>query len=398
MKRKYQIIHFTIYEKNILEAYLNDMARQGWQIEWMSSYIICFASSHEHFYYTVEYNQNNGFINDEIDAPEQQIELYEELDYEFICSTKYFSIYRSLKSNDFSTDEDLQKRNFTETRKKMNRTISTAFVIFLSLFLPNVFFQSRRMLLLSSNFLIATFLGYLFYLLTAVFLRLKHFSTIKQILLRTHVIILIFIIILSYFVFSYCQFSKDVWATILAIVFAVNLLLSFAVAFKSNDHKTNWRVFSYVSNFILILGLILRMYAAGNDTSKATEIIDSSYYGNRIINNYYESESFLLKYFSSHMSSPSQFTFLSENSLSYTYYIDKSTFLHDEIMKKLNQYHDFSYTTTIDHVDIYCDDYSDDNTYTDMLFIKENHYLLFHSNFEWNDTTLKEFIQSIHWQ
>ena len=81
MKRKYQIIHFTIYEKNILEAYLNDMARQGWQIEWMSSYIICFASSHEHFYYTVEYNQNNGFINDEIDAPEQQIELYEELDY-----------------------------------------------------------------------------------------------------------------------------------------------------------------------------------------------------------------------------------------------------------------------------------------------------------------------------
>ena len=98
------------------------------------------------------------------------------------------------------------------------------------------------------------------------------------------------------------------------------------------------------------------------------------------------------------MSSPSQFAFLSENSLSYTYYIDKSTFLHDEIMKKLNQYHDFSYTTTIDHVDIYCDDYSDDNTYTDMLFIKENHYLLFHSNFEWNDTTLKEFIQSIRWQ
>ena len=62
----------------------------------------------------------------------------------------------------------------------------------------------------------------------------------------------------------------------------------------------------------------------GNDTSKAKEIIDSSYYWNRTIINYYESESFLLKYFSSHI------PILPQNPLSYTYYIDKSVYLHDE--------------------------------------------------------------------
>lgn len=70
----------------------------------------------------------------------------------------------------------------------------------------------------------------------------------------------------------------------------------------------------------------------GNDTSKAKEIIDSSYYWNRTINNHYESESFLLKYFSSHMSTPSHIPILPQNPLSYTYYIDKSVYLHDEII------------------------------------------------------------------
>ena len=68
----------------------------------------------------------------------------------------------------------------------------------------------------------------------------------------------------------------------------------------------------------------------GNDTSKAKEIIDSSYYWNRTIINYYESESFLLKYFSSHMSTPSHIPILPQNPLSDTYYIDKSVYLHDE--------------------------------------------------------------------
>ena len=68
----------------------------------------------------------------------------------------------------------------------------------------------------------------------------------------------------------------------------------------------------------------------GNDTSKAKEIIDSSYYWNRTIINYYESESFLLKYFSSHMSTPSHIPIFPQNPLSYTYYIDKSVYLHDE--------------------------------------------------------------------
>ena len=34
MKIKYKIIHFTIYEKDVLKTYLNNMANQGWQIEW----------------------------------------------------------------------------------------------------------------------------------------------------------------------------------------------------------------------------------------------------------------------------------------------------------------------------------------------------------------------------
>ena len=92
MKIKYKIIHFTIYEKNVLKTYLNNMTNQGWQIEWMSCIIICFYAPNDHDYYTVEFNENQGFTNDVVDVPGHQLKHYEELDYHFICSTKYFSI------------------------------------------------------------------------------------------------------------------------------------------------------------------------------------------------------------------------------------------------------------------------------------------------------------------
>lgn len=47
---------------------------------------------------------------------------------------------------------------------------------------------------------------------------------------------------------------------------------------------------------------------------------------------------------------------------------------------------------------IYCNDYSGDNPYSEILFIKRNHYLLLHPEIEWNDETLNKFVQTIHWQ
>lgn len=84
----------------------------------MSSIVICFYASNDHDYYTVEFNENQGFTNDEVDVPGHQLKHYEELDYHFICSTKYFSIYHSLQTKNFSIEEDLQKRYFLEVRKK----------------------------------------------------------------------------------------------------------------------------------------------------------------------------------------------------------------------------------------------------------------------------------------
>lgn len=100
--------------------------------------------------------------------------------------------------------------------------------------------------------------------------------------------------------------------------------------------KNTSNCFRYQSSYEFYHLVYLRFKLAfshvcgGNDTSKAKEIIDSSYYWNRTIINYYESESFLLKYFSSHMSTPSHIPILPQNPLSYTYYIDKSVYLHDE--------------------------------------------------------------------
>ena len=100
--------------------------------------------------------------------------------------------------------------------------------------------------------------------------------------------------------------------------------------------KNTSNCFRYQSSYEFYHLVYLRFKLAfshvcgGNDTSKAKEIIDSSYYWNRTIINYYESESILLKYFSSHMSTPSHIPILPQNPLSYTYYIDKSVYLHDE--------------------------------------------------------------------
>lgn len=176
------------------------MANQGWQIEWMSSIVICFYASNDHDYYTVEFNENQGFTNDEVDVPGHQLKHYEELDYRFICSTKYFSIYHSLQNKNFSIEEDLQKRYFLEVRKKWI-VFSIALLLFLSLFLSLVLFQSIKMLFLSSNLFIALFFEYLFYILTIIFLRFKRYSSIKQILLRTY-----FMALLSF----YCNLSYHV--------------------------------------------------------------------------------------------------------------------------------------------------------------------------------------------
>ena len=152
------------------------MANQGWQIEWMSSIIICFYASYDHDYYTVEFNENQDFTNnDEVNVPGHQLKHYEELDYHFICSTKYFSIYHSLQIKNFSIEEDLQKRYFLEVRKKWI-VFSIALLLFLSLFLSLVLFQSIKMLFLSSNLFIALFFEYLFYILTIIFFS-SHMST-----------------------------------------------------------------------------------------------------------------------------------------------------------------------------------------------------------------------------
>ncbi len=104
-------------------------------------------------------------------------------------------------NQDFLNRGRSTKKILFRSQKKNELFFSIALLLFLSLFLSLVLFQSIKMLFLSSNLFIALFFEYLFYILTIIFLRFKYYSSIKQILLRTY-----FIALLSF----YCNLSYHV--------------------------------------------------------------------------------------------------------------------------------------------------------------------------------------------
>ena len=99
----------------------------------MSCIIICFYAPNDHDYYTVEFNENQGFTNDEVDVPGHQLKHYEELDYHFICLLNTFQL-SFFTNQDFLNRGRSTKKILFRSQKKMNCFFNCFIIISLPLF------------------------------------------------------------------------------------------------------------------------------------------------------------------------------------------------------------------------------------------------------------------------
>lgn len=133
-KKKLKLLLLDEWELEEQEAWFNDMARKGWFLEKLSFWFAVFVEGNpENLQYRLEVSPKHKPLENE------QIELYEEVGWEYITSRRFIHVFREKREADvieIHTDPIIQAETIEQMKKSMlNRGIAMIVLVSIGLLL-----------------------------------------------------------------------------------------------------------------------------------------------------------------------------------------------------------------------------------------------------------------------
>lgn len=171
---KYNKFHY--FEKQQLEDYINEMAKNGKYLTKIHSQYLVFKTEpvHEIYYYVDVYSKKDGFIN--IPQKEEYFEYFQKNGYQLLDYCEPFSIFTSTQARPIHTDEKVEKDVISKTSHR--HFIYDFFMSACGLFLFWAYF-SLDVLSISNDYWIMSILFWLFIFLNVFIANIYPFVKYK---------------------------------------------------------------------------------------------------------------------------------------------------------------------------------------------------------------------------
>lgn len=416
MKYKFETINYKVQEKKQFELHLNEMSEKGWNLSWFNEYVICYVKCNERKYYYIDFNPNvkmnaHRYIDDN---QQKQIDLYEDMGYEFVSSYKFFMVFSAtLQLSPLHTDMEVENVVF-EKAKNSFLLLHVILPALINAFIFLIFLSNQSMLLfILSNTMMTLFL--LLNILISLIIIFysgyigKHSQkkTTKQIKNRTFAILFVYTILFICILICIYGMSLNLEVVIKFTMLLNIMMINRAIFIKLLSSKDNRKILVI---FIVILDIIIFLiyfqiskidYKQSNEIEKTDIMLSEEIIGNyEKVSYYLNEESLFIKRLEC------DFTYQDENQyFDYVYYQDKTNILGFMILNELQKYRTKGFSYSIGEVDVYCEDesldmYGDEEELEWASFIilrKNNEYVSILSSEKLNEDKIQTIIEELHW-
>lgn len=409
MNKKYEILNFNLKELDLLERHLNKMAKNHWHLKWISNYIICYEYNENQIHYYIDYNQFSFYDKDKEEnriEEQNQINFYEDLGYEFVCSFDHYVIYKSEeKLEEIHTNEEIKTASYTYVQSRTNRYnfyILLGYALFLFLY----FYGMPREAIFSffdytyPTIGVSLFITIYFAIQNHMNKRLIDLKDIKRRSINHFILKLIHCILLYVFIIN---FTTRVASLGIIIAYYCVYNVSNLLYFQSTDKQYKYVPFitnklPYIIAVIpLIFGIFtyeqLHIYDSYN-ADYPQEIIQTDFFMiNPRVTHYNEKESIALHMIECQIAQYSAVAEYNEH-LTIYYHEDKTNLLRPLIL-----YYDGTLipekTKTMNDIEIR---YKRKYDTAHITFIKDNQYAHIKITEEYTEETINNLINSINWK
>lgn len=415
MKKKYEILNFNLKELDLLKKHLNKMAKDHWHLKWISNYVICYEYNESKIHYYIDYNQFSSYDKDKEEnriEEQNQINFYNDLGYEFVCSFDNYSIYKSeTLLEEIHTNEEIQNEVLEYVK---NRTIKYNIYILVgyALFLFFVLYAYRKEFL--HSFLDFTWPVYIISLFIAIYFAIQDFTSKRKIELKDiknrtkiHLVLRVIqcILLFLFTVLAGVRFHHMFILLGYYSVYNTSNLLYFNSVDKKYKHvpfitnKLPYIIIGIIMLFFVLQDDYLDIYSPYNENYPQTIINTELFINNPNVEHYNEDESIAL-----HMIECRVVNYDEKIAINLYYYNDKTHLLRPFILnyfRENSKHFSTKYIDTIDDIEIRSvneDILEKDYEKSDLIFIKNHQYVRVRMDESFTKDTIHQLINAINWK
>ena len=415
MKKKYEILNFNLKELDLLERHLNKMANNHWHLKWISNYVICYEYNEDEIHYYIDYNQYSFYDKNKEEnrlEEQKQMNFYNDLGYEFLCSFDHYVIYKSEEQlEEIHTNEEIENELFTYVQKRTNQYNIYLLLGHILFMLVTLWFYEREFVL---GFLDFSWFIYSLSLFITIYFTIHENSCKRQIELkdikrRTIVnLVLKFTQCVLGYIFVLYSGSKLSTLWLLIAYYCVHNF-SNLLYFNSVDKK--YKYVPFITNHlprlivaaILIISVLkqeyIDIYSPYNENYPQTIINTEFFINDPHVEHYNEDESIAL-----HMIECRVVNYDEEESINLYYYQDKTHILRSFILKMFTYNTTYSKTEYIDTIDdveirsIHRDTLDVVYEQSDIILIKDSQYVRVRLYEDFDKENIQTLINAINWK
>ena len=407
MKTKYELINFRLSEKEIIEKHFNEMSINGWNVKWLSNYIVAYEKNDKTKHYHLDYNiyPFSNSLFDFKEPVEIQNQLYDDLGFEYECASNYVTLYSSSNiSNVLYTDDESKLK----TLKNVNKKHLFDYLIWN---LVHIFLMFMSIKIDPIDFIFTNVYNYLFLYITSLIILLVANLSLKQRKLSTikiqtliNLVLLITILVCPYIIYFKIMTTFNTFV-ISALLLAKTNTIYLQDLFLHKDinkyHNHNIiHLISWLLAIVLVSGFIRPTINNAQNIDKkpfSHTIITNSITENYKVTQSTENENNLLV----------QIECVSEDLndgskiFNYFYYYDKKEILKPLIWNNYTSVNDYYYIKSINNIELYSDNpyflnYND--AVSRFILKKENEYIQLIISGKLNENEIIDLTNSINWQ